>query len=82
MPVSALVVTLSPIPGESEQALQTLREDPRLTLGERQGTRLPVVVETQTTRESTRLVREELLAIEGIVFVDVVMVDFSDTHGE
>lgn len=80
MPISALVVTLSPLPELKKRALHTLSKDHRLTLGQLQGTRLPLVVETETTRESTRLVREELPAIEGVIFVDVVMVDFSDAH--
>lgn len=80
MPISALVVTLSSSPELQQRALDAIANDRRLTPGELQGTRLPVVVETETTRESTHLVREELPAIEGVVFVDVVMVDFSDAH--
>lgn len=80
MPISALVITLSSDPKEKQRAVEALSQDPRVTLGERQGARLPVVVETETTREGSRMVREELLQIEGVVFVDVVMVDFSDTN--
>ncbi len=78
MPISGLVVTLSDVPSLQKSALDQLASDPRLTLGELHGIRLPVVAETQTVRQGTDLVREELLDIPGVVFVDVVSVDFSD----
>lgn len=78
MPISGLVVTLSDDPSLHKIALDQLASDPRLTLGELHGNRLPVVAETDTVRQGTNLVREELLDIPGVVFVDVVSVDFSD----
>lgn len=79
MPISGLVLTLSDEPSLQQAALSQLALDSRLSLGELQVNRLPVVAETDTIRQSTRLVREELLTIPGVIFVDVVMVDFSDT---
>lgn len=78
MPISGLVLTLSDEPSLQQTALSELALDSRLSLGELQVNRLPVVAETDTIRQSTRLVREELLTIPGVIFVDVVMVDFSD----
>ncbi len=78
MPISGLVITLSDDPSQRQIALDQLATDPRLTLGQLHGSRLPVVAETETVRQSTDLVREELLDIPGVVFVDIVSVDFSD----
>lgn len=78
MPISGLVLTLSDHPTQRQSALDQLALDPRLTLGEIQRNRLPVVADTETVRQGTNLVREELLDIPGVIFVDVVSVDFSD----
>lgn len=82
MTISGLVVTLSPSP--LRDSLEALGRDPRLTLGELQGNRLPVVAETATPEEGEALV-EGLLTTPGVLFVDVVRVDFvegrEDTHG-
>ena len=79
MPISGLVITLSEDDDEQAEALQVLGADKRITVGERQRNRLPVVVETKSTGEGSRLVRRELLDIDGVVFVDVVSVNFEDT---
>jgi hypothetical protein len=78
MPVSGVVITLVDDEEARRQALATLSGDPRLTLGEAMGTRLPAVIETETIGEGVRMVRDELPGVEGIAFVDVVSVDFSD----
>gem|GEM_PF-1105523 len=79
MPVSALVITLSAEAAQRTRALAALRDHPRLLLGSvLNGTRVPAVLETDTLGEGIRVVEEELPAIEGVLFVDVVQVDFSD----
>lgn len=74
MPISSLVLTLA---NPGERLLADLASDPRLTLGETQGAYLPVVLETSTLGESKAAV-EELMTREGVRFVDIVTVDFSD----
>lgn len=78
MPVSALVVTLSRDEQRRAHALDKLNEDARLTLGELEDVQLPVVTETQTVGEGIELVRDSLPDIDGVEFVHVVSVDFSD----
>lgn len=79
MPIAAWVVTLDA--GRRDEALAALSADARLTLGEGRpgggGERLPVVVETATLAEGES-VFEAVSATPGVVFVDVVGVDFSD----
>ena len=82
MPVSGLVVTLSDDEKKSAQATLALKVDSRLTIGERQKNRLPVVAETETIGEGSRLVRQELLEVDGVIFVDVVTVNFEDVTGK
>ena len=72
---SALVVTLEGDASVRSTAIDALASDPRLTLGEPAGVRLPVVAETSGLAAAETLA-EELLAIPGVVFVDVVLVDF------
>lgn len=78
MPVSGLVVTLSDDEPEQQRALEAIEADERLTIGDRQKNRLPIVAETPSIDEGTELVREELLDIEGVVFVDLITVNFED----
>ena len=76
MIVSALVVTLSPEPGDRVLAMTTLAADPRLTVGAPAGDRLPVVAETDSTAHGAELC--ELLGQQpGVLRVDVVAIDFS-----
>lgn len=77
MPVSALVVTLDAGERERRGALYVLSRDPRVSVGEAVGERVPVVTETPTLEESED-VTEQLLQIPGVRFVDVVSIDFSD----
>ncbi|QDG50182.1 hypothetical protein FIV42_05390 [Persicimonas caeni] len=78
MPVSAIVISLKNDASRRERALEMLEAHPHLELGELQNTQLPVVVETDTIAEGVRIVREELPALDGVEFVHVVSVDFSD----
>lgn len=81
MPISGLVVTLGDTAQIRGSAVEALRSDPRLTLGELKENRLPVVAETETIEEGRRMVREEIPAVAGVVFVDVVSVNFEDVTG-
>jgi hypothetical protein len=78
MPISAVVITLKR--AEREAAIEILRADARLTLGELQVTQLPVVIDTDTIADGINVVREVLPAIAGVEFVHVVSVDFSDVE--
>jgi hypothetical protein len=77
MPVSGLVLTLSPDPGLRALALEALARDPRVTVGERIGARLPVVTETDTLLEHHAL-WSDLEAIDGVLLVQLAFHDFSD----
>jgi hypothetical protein len=75
MTISALVVTVAP--ATARLTLEQLARDPRLTLGDPSGPRVPVVAETDSCRDGRALV-EHLQQMPGIEFVDVVLVDFSE----
>ncbi|WP_437662414.1 hypothetical protein [Sorangium sp. So ce1182] len=77
MPISALVITLSDEPGARERACRALAGEAALSLGLPSGSRLPAVAETETLLAGEELV-ERVLRVDGVDFVDVVSVDFSD----
>lgn len=78
MPISAVVISLDSSPSRRAAALEALGAHPALTLGDLQGNQLPAVIETDTIGQGVDVVREQLHAIEGVVFVHVISVDFSD----
>jgi hypothetical protein len=75
MPISALVLTLEP--AFTAAVHDWLLEDPRITTGELTGAHLPIAAETASLEEGEDLCAE-LARTPGVVFVDVVSVDFSD----
>ncbi|MEZ4459453.1 MAG: hypothetical protein R3E66_06935 [bacterium] len=78
MPVSSLVVTLHDELSERMAALSQMESTTYLTVGEIVGrVHVPVVCESESLSQGEAHVRE-LMAMRGVVFVDVVMVDFSD----
>lgn len=80
MPVSGLVLTLSLNAPDRAAALDALRRHPSIEVGEAQGHRLPIVVDTPAS-DDDRAVWDWLHAQEGILFVDVVCADASaDEH--
>lgn len=80
MPVSALVVTLDAEPDNRQKAFDALMARDWLTLGETiEDAHLPVVLESDTLSQGEERFRE-ILALEGVVHVDVVMVDFQDVE--
>lgn len=78
MPISALVLALSPEPLEQRSALDALARDARVTVGQQERNILPIVVETESVAAGIEIVTNELPALAGIQFVHVVSVDFSD----
>lgn len=59
-------------------AIEKLHADTRLTIGDLDGVQLPVVTETDTVGEGIEIVQGVLPDIDGVEFVHVVSVDFSD----
>ena len=59
------------------RALTVLAHDARITVGELEGARLPIVTETGSLTEGEELTTS-LADLPGVAFVDVVSVDFSD----
>ena len=77
MPISGLVVTLSPDPQVREAACAAMRAHPALELGELLRGRAPVVVESSDENED-RLVWEWLHALPGVEMVVVAFIHFDD----
>jgi nitrate reductase NapAB chaperone NapD len=77
MPVSSIVVVLSPDLEARREALATLAADPRVTLGPMERDRLAVVTESTDTRACTAHLAE-LEALPGVLAVQPVFHDFSD----
>lgn len=77
MPVSALVLTTDSLFTPQQQ--HRLANDPRVTLGERTGSYLPVVTETATAREARDLA-EGFLLVPGVA--DAQLVSWSDDEPE
>ncbi len=72
MAISGLVLTLS-ADAAADVALSTLAADPRFTLGDRIGRRIPVVAETRGPHADHDL-WDELGSTPGITHVDVTFV--------
>ncbi|HRP62272.1 MAG TPA: hypothetical protein PK400_03160 [Phycisphaerales bacterium] len=77
MPVSGLVITLSESPEDRASALVSLGESPCIEVGEVNGSRLPIVVDTPTF-EDDRHVWDWLHNLRGVLFVDVACIHFDD----
>ena len=80
MPVSGLVITLSEDEDRAAEAVARLREDPRLTVGVRNGRKLAATSETASPSEDPELLRT-LESDPGIVAANVVFIGF-DEEGE
>ena len=78
MAISGLVITLTDDPTLRARAMTAIEGEDRITVGERKKNRLPVVLETKSSQQGSHLVREKLMDLEGVEFVDVVTVDFRD----
>lgn len=80
MPISGLVATLAD-DADREAIRAWVLQQPCLTLGEAQGNRLPLVLETDRATDS-REVHDALLQVPGILQVDVVFVGFEEDPGQ
>ena len=79
MPVVSAV--LHAIPGKMDTLRTTLAQDPRITLGEPQDDRLPVVAVTSNRIDDKQLWRD-LEFNDNIRFFELAFADFSDIHPE
>jgi len=77
MPVLGAVLTLHDQPTLRAGALSALSTDPRITVGEPQRGRLPVVLATDTRADDKALWRS-LEELPGITHLELVTADFSD----
>ena len=77
MSVSGLVVTLEDDEARAAEAHARIERDPRLTVGERVGRRVPVVAQTESPEED-RTLWDALRAMAGIAHVDVTFVAFDE----
>lgn len=77
MPVSGLVITLRGNGDDARAAARQLAAHGAITLGEAQGRKLPVAVDTSSRTEDKR-VWEWLQSHPGIEFVDVISVYFDE----
>ncbi len=80
MAISGLMVTLR-ADMSATQALRTLADDPRLTLGERVDRRVPIVAETPSAEHDAAL-WDDLLALPGIESVDVTFVSVENENAD
>lgn len=78
---SGLVLTLDEDPALRAAALAELARDPRISIGEPTGLRLPIATEASDLPAAEALA-EALGHLDGVRFVDVVFVHFEETdHG-
>lgn len=77
MPILAAVVTLDPATAPHGPAVASLAAQEGVDVGELQGHRLPVVVESGRPREDEARF-DALRAVPGVLAVDLVWADFSD----
>lgn len=82
MPILGIVLSLDPAaPDLGRETLERLQRVPNLELGERQGAKQPAVLECvddSRTRSQVEAEIEDLLAIDGVLHVDVVFAEFED----
>lgn len=81
MPISGLSIVLSPDAQHAEQARAAMGADPRLELGEQNGSRLAVVSETQSTEEDKQL-WNWLWDLPGVAHVDVAFIHFDQPNDQ
>lgn len=79
MPVSGLVVTLAEEPRLRGAAETSLRSRAFVTFGEPFGRRLPIVIDTGSAEAHAEAI-DEVQALDGVLFVEVVFTDFSDVE--
>ncbi len=77
MPISSLVVTLEPEQQQQSRTLRSLAALGGVTCGRRVGSRLPLVLEASTLRESERTF-EVIRELPGVLLLDLVQLNFED----
>ncbi|MCC5785710.1 MAG: hypothetical protein JJU33_03305 [Phycisphaerales bacterium] len=77
MPVSGLILSLSDDRRLRDGALEAINQHNAVSLGEMQGLRLPIVVDTADS-DADREVWKWLHELPGVLFVDLVCTDASD----
>lgn len=77
MPISSLVLHLAADADRTADLERTLRDDPRVTLGSREGARLPIVLDT-ADRAETHAIFETIASHSGARHVDVVFVEVDE----
>jgi len=77
MPISSLAISLSRDAALADDAARSMEQHPRIEVGRRVGSRLPVVVDTPD-REEDKAVWAWINQLPGVAFVDVVFVHFDD----
>ena len=81
MPISSLVLTVAVPPAVESKLLARLERDERFTLGERNGNKVPVVIDAKSREEERRLL-EELLHDDCVVNLDVVFNEVTEQEGD
>ena len=77
MPIASIVLTLDDRKLPWEGVLAEIAQDPRVELGSARGRCVPAVLDTASAQEGEALV-QSFFEKEGVLFVDVVAVDFSE----
>ncbi len=75
MPVSGLVLILSEDESTHAATLQAIGDDPRVEVGPRQGRRVAVVVDTDSSDED-KVVWHRLQSLAGVDLVELTFVGF------
>lgn len=79
MPVCGWVVWLDEDPKTWSKTHETLALLPRVTVGEGQGSRLPLVTES-TDPAHAHIAHRQLMAVPGVIHVDLAYSDLSDVE--
>jgi len=79
MPVLGAVLTLSRESAQRDGTVAALRTDDRVTLGDLAGSRLPVVLETDSRGED-KACWEAVTRLPGVLHAELAYADFSDLH--
>lgn len=79
MPISGLAITLNSDDALAQASVAALADHACITIGQREGHRLPIVVET-ASEEEDRDVWQWLHSLPGVQFVDVACVHFDDNQ--
>ena len=80
MPISGLVVSLCDEAKRRSEALDVIRRESRITMGDLEANRLAIVLDTES-REEDKQVWDWLNALPAVTFVEVAFVGF-EQHEE